>query len=170
VNKVGAALLLALSGLLVACSGSSAPKAPPLPAVMNIKGDVSVSGPQNVQGSLSACVGVGKYADLRPGASATISNVRGKLLGVGKIILGVGTNVYQGQLDQCTFRYFIFTFKTEKKGYMLKVADQQPIPVNLQYLIANRGTVSWTLTPTTTTTLPSNPLAPKTTTTTAAKK
>lgn len=164
-NKVGAALLLVLSGLLVACSGGGGSATPTttLPPTVVIKGNVAISGPRNVRGNLSDCVGVGPYADLRTGAPVTVTTPAGKPLGIGKIILGVGTNVYQDQLDQCTFRYIVLSVKT-RRNYIVKVAQQRPLPVALTYLIATRGNFDINLTPTTTTTFPTNPLAPKVTT------
>jgi hypothetical protein len=163
VKKVGAVALLGLGGLLAACNsgGSATPPTTLLPPSVSFRGEVTVSGANNVRGSLSECAGAGRFADMAVGAPVTVTNPKGKALGIGKVQYAVGTNVYQGHLDQCTFRYFVVSVKTAKMFYV-RVGQQKAVPVLASYLVANRYNFAYTLTPTTTTPPLTNPLNPPT--------
>ena len=109
VKKLGVAVaLVALVVLLAACGGGGGKKLKPIyPAAINMSGDITLDGATFVRGNLSDCAGAGRFADLVKGAPVTVSNRAGEPLAVGAISYGIGTNVYQNKLDECTFRFHV---------------------------------------------------------------
>jgi hypothetical protein len=140
--------LVALVALLAACSGDSAPPKPVYPATLNLHGDVTLNGPANVRGNISDCAGAGRYADLARRAPVTVSNQSGVPIAVGRILYSVGTNVYQNQLDQCTFRYAAYNVP-RARSYQIVIGRQAPILAQFLDLVRTNGAVGLNLPPTT---------------------
>lgn len=140
--------LLALVALLPACSGGGSKPKPVYPVALNIHGDLTLSGPANVRGNISECAGAAQYSDLAKDAPVTISNQAGVPLAVGKILYGVGTNVYQNQMDQCTFRYMAYNVP-RSTSYQIVIGRQAPIPAQFLDLVKTNGALMVTLPPTT---------------------
>ncbi len=157
-KKLGAAAaLFALVVLLAACdSGGGPPPKPVYPATINLSGDITLDGATFVRGNLSNCAGAGRFADLIAGAPVTVSNRAGQPLAVGSISYGIGTNVYQNHLDECTFRFHVLRVP-RTSSYIIKVAQQAPVSRDFLSLYRYGGTLQFKLPPkvvTTTTTLP----------------
>lgn len=138
--------LVALIALLAACSGGSSKPKPVYPAALNIHGDVTLNGPANVRGNISDCAGAAQYSDLAKDAPVTVSNEAGVPLAVGKISYGVGTNVYQNQMDQCTFRYQTFNVP-RSRSYQIVIGRQAPIAAQFLDLVRTNGSLSVSLPP-----------------------
>ena len=153
-KKLGIGMLVVpLVLLMAACGGGdSPPPAPVYPDFMNVQGDLTLKGQSYVRGNLSDCAGAGPYADLNKGAPVLVSSRRGKPLAIGKIVYGVGTNVFRNRLDQCTFRLRVARVPRVNE-YRIGVGSQEPFTVSFVTLYRFRGVVAFTLpVPTTTTT------------------
>ena len=134
-KKVAIGLLLVL---LAACSsGSSAPAKPRVPATFTFVGDVRLSGAKNLRGDLSSCAGAGQFMDVVKGARVTVTNRERKPIAVGGVTVGLGTNTYQGVMDECTFRVLVVNVP-RAKGYFVIVGGQPPQLLTLPTVIALR--------------------------------
>jgi hypothetical protein len=156
VKKVAAGVAVVALGLsLGACGGDDSPPKPVYPSIINITGDITLTGPTYVRGNLSDCAGAGVYADLAKGAPVTVSNEAGVPIAVGKVQYSVGTNVYQNQLDQCTLRYAAYAVP-RAASYQVVVGQQAPVPARFYDLVVSRGRLDFKLPapPSTTTTAP----------------
>lgn len=155
-KKLAAGVALVAFALpLGACGGDDTPPKPVYPSVINIVGDLSLTGATLVRGNLSDCAGAARYADLVKGAPVTVSNQVGEPLALGKIQYTVGTNVYQNQLDQCTFRFAAYSVP-RAASYQITIGQQGPFPAAFYNLVLSRGAIDLKLPapPATTTTLP----------------
>jgi hypothetical protein len=148
--------VLVLVAVLAACSSShtATPKAAKAPKQFQFVADVRLNGAQNVHGDLTQCVGVGKFADVKPGARVTVTSPSGKVLKVGYIKLGLGTNLYKGSLDQCNFRYYVTGVPTQK-AWVITIGRSHATTVHRSYVIYTSGHIGYSIngelvTPTTT--------------------
>jgi hypothetical protein len=156
VKKLGVAVLAVLPLLLAACGGGDEPPPKPVyPATINIQGDVTVRGVNYVRGSLSECAGAGTFADVYKGGPVTVSNEVGRPLAIGKVEYGVGTNVYQNRLDECTFRFRVANVP-RALAYQVRIGRQTPFVQSFDRIYRNGGGMQFTL-----------PIRPATTTTSA---
>jgi hypothetical protein len=155
VKKLGVVALAVLPLLLTACNRGGDDTPPPtLPATINIRGNVTVRGPNYVRGSLSECAGAGAYTDYYKGGVVTVSNRQGRPLAIGRIQYGVGTNVYQNRLDECTFNFFVPS--VPRAGtYQIAVGRLAPMLTTFKGLLSRNGLFETIVpTPTTSTTTP----------------
>lgn len=146
---------LALAAVLSACSSShtATPKTGKPPKLFQFVADVRLNGAQNLRGDLTKCVGVGQFADVKPGTRVTVTSENRKVLGVGYIQKGLGTNLYNGALDQCNFRYYVNAVPT-RKTWVVSVG-KHPTTLKRSYVISTNGLISYSInadlvTPTTT--------------------
>lgn len=138
-KKLGVVLLLLPALVLAGCgSGDDAPPAPSLPATLNLRGEVILSGATNVRGGLSECVGAGAFADLYPGAPVIVNNAEGRPIIISKIEYAVGTNFYLNQLDQCTFSVRLANVP-RLDSYQFVFGRQDPIPYTFADLYRLNG-------------------------------
>jgi hypothetical protein len=155
VKKLGVAVLAVLPVLLAACrgGGEEPPPKPVYPATIQMVGDVTIRGANSVRGNLSDCAGAGTYADIYKGGPVTVSNQVGRPLAIGKVEYGLGTNVYQNRLDECTFRFRILSVP-RAQSYQIVIGRQPPLLRSFLGVYASGGAVTATLpenVPTTTT-------------------
>ena len=138
-KKLGGVLLLVLALALAGCNnGGDQTPAPTLPATLNLRGEIILTGNTNVRGGLSDCVGAGAYADLYAGAPVVVSNLKGRPIIIGKIEFGVGTNFYLNQLDQCTFGVRLSNVP-RIDNYLFTIGRQDPVPYSFEALYKYRG-------------------------------
>jgi hypothetical protein len=132
--------------LLAACNKDDAPERPKIPASFNIRGDVRLSGSQNVTGDLSNCAGVGAYVDVYKGGNVVVTDQDGKPLANGTITDGIGTNYFEEILDECSFRIRVANVP-RAAGYFVVVARQPAQPITLGEVIAGDGYVRFDANP-----------------------
>jgi hypothetical protein len=136
------ALILVLAG----CNKDEGPEKPKIPAAFNIRGDVRLSGSQNVTGDLSNCAGVGAFVDVYKGNSVVVTDQDGKPLANGTITDGLGTNYYEEILDECSFRIRVANVP-RAKSYFVVVARQRAHPITLAEVVAGDGYVRFDANP-----------------------
>ncbi len=148
--------------LLAACGGGKTVyEKAKVPKTITMVVDGKLSGAANVRGDLSKCVGIGKFADVVPGAKATVRNQNGKVLAVGVVRLGLGTDYFRDLLDQCDFRIAVYGVP-RAKSYTIQVAGQTPQAFSRFGLVATNGVFPININPP----LVTVPTTPTTTTTT----
>jgi hypothetical protein len=98
---------------------------PPLPSSYTFNAEAKLSGAANVRGDLSNCTGAGQFADMYKTAPVTVTDVNLKPIAVGSLLDGLGTNVFQNVLDECTFRFVVRNVPSTG-GYYVIVGRQRP--------------------------------------------
>jgi hypothetical protein len=137
---------LGLAVALAGCSKSPEVERPTIPASFVVRGDVRLSGPNNVTGDLSNCAGVGPYADLYKGANVVVTNQKGRPIARGTITDGLGTNYFEETLDECALRIRV-PVVPRAKGYFFVLGRQAPHPITLAEMVAGNGSVRFDANP-----------------------
>jgi hypothetical protein len=138
--------IAALVMVPIACSGSSkaSTAAPKIPKVFNFIASTRLNGAQNVRGDLTSCVGVGDFADVRPGALVTVADLSGKVLATSRVGVGLGTDLYQGVIDQCSFGFNVANVPGQK-AWLVTVGKDHTVTVHRSSVIATDGRIDYSL-------------------------
>jgi hypothetical protein len=147
IGKLVMGALLALLVPLAACSsdGDAADK-PVIPASFAFQVDVRLSGSANVRGNLSNCAGAGAFVDVFRGTQVVVANTKGVPLAMGRITTALGTNTFEGLLDECTFQFRIVGVP-KAPGYFLLLGRQPIKPIPLSLVVATTGRMAYDLNP-----------------------
>jgi hypothetical protein len=133
--------IIAAVALLAACnSGNGTSARARIPKQFQFLGSYKISGVNNVGGDLSQCRGAGEFADVAVGTPVTVAKFTGKPIAVGHVEVGLGTNIYQSTLDECTFRFSVANVP-RAKSYLITVGRHGPTAIPLATVVAGRGIV-----------------------------
>ncbi len=139
-------LVVLLVGLAAGCTDNSGPAGPKIPATFLFRIDARLSGDRYLFGGLGVCTGVGQYADIHKGAWVTVTNQVGKPIAVGTVTIGVGTNYYEGALDECTFRLLVRNVP-RAKAYLVILGREAPQPFTLAEVVDGAGVLAFDANP-----------------------
>lgn len=133
---------VAVGAVLSACGGGASE-----PKTIAFRGDVTLHGVTRVRGDLVRCVGVGPFADLKAGTKVSVTTPAGRTIAAGTIRYGLGTNLFEERLDECTFRFRVGKVP-RVPSYLVKIGHLNPQPVTQDQVVLGRGTVEMDVTDT----------------------